>query len=102
MSEVWITVAALAVATATIKAAGPIALGGRELPPRAMTVIALLAPALLAALVVVETFSDGKSLVLDARAAGIAAAAAVLSWRPSLPLAVIAAAVVAAAVRLVT
>jgi hypothetical protein len=102
MSEVWITVAALAVATAAIKAAGPIALGGRELPPRAMTVIALLAPALLAALVVVETFSDGKSLVVDARAAGIAASAAVLSWRPSLPLAVIAAAAAAAAARLVT
>ena len=102
MTEVWITVAALAVATAAIKAAGPIALGGRELPPRAMTAIALLAPALLAALVVVETFSDGKALVVDARAAGVAASAGVLAWRPSLPLAVIAAAAVAALARLVT
>ena len=34
----------------------------------------LLPAALLSALVVVQTFSDGKALVLDARAAGLAAA----------------------------
>ena len=33
MSAVWITVAVLAVATALIKAAGPVLLGGRELSP---------------------------------------------------------------------
>ncbi len=92
MNGAWATIAALAVATAIIKASGPVMLGGRELPPRAMDAIALLAPALLAALVVVETFSDGRHLVVDARAAGVATAAAALAWRPSLPIAVVAAA----------
>ena len=57
MSAVWITVGGLAVATALIKAAGPVLLGGRELPPRAASFIALLPAALLAALVVAETFT---------------------------------------------
>ena len=48
--------ALLAVGTVVIKAAGPVLLGGRDLPPRLSGVVARLAPALLAALVVVETF----------------------------------------------
>ena len=32
MTEVWITIAALAVATALIKASGPVVFGGRSLP----------------------------------------------------------------------
>ena len=57
--------------------------------------------ALLAALVMVETFSDGKTLVLDARAGGMAAAAIALALRASLPVTVIVAAAVAAGLRLV-
>jgi hypothetical protein len=45
-----------------------------------LTIVELLASALLAALVVVETFGQGKSLVLDARVLG-AAFAAVAVWR---------------------
>jgi branched-subunit amino acid transport protein len=101
MSPVWATIAGLTVVTAAIKAAGPVALGGRELPEWVMDVIALLAPALLSALVMVETFSDGKALVLDARAGGIAAAAIALAFRASLPVAVIVSAAVAAGLRLV-
>ena len=101
MSQAWITIAGLTVVTVLIKAAGPVALGGRELPEWAMSIIALLAPALLAALIVVETFSHAKSLELDSRAAGVAAAALTL-WRgASLPVAVGTAAVVAAGLRLV-
>ncbi|MGH2994418.1 MAG: AzlD domain-containing protein, partial [Solirubrobacterales bacterium] len=55
MSEVWITVAVLAVTTSIIRASGPVLVGGRELHPRLFGVIALFAPALLAALVVTET-----------------------------------------------
>jgi branched-subunit amino acid transport protein len=102
MSAVWTTIAGLTVVTAAIKAAGPLALGGRDLPEWAMSIIALLAPALLAALVMVETFSNDRTLVLDARAGGVAAAAAALALRASLPVAVIVAAVVAAGLRLVT
>jgi hypothetical protein len=38
-------------------------------------VIALLAPALLAALVLIGTFTDEKDLTLDPRAAGLGCAA---------------------------
>ena len=54
-ATVWITVAGLAVATALIKAFGPVIFGGRKLHPRLARIIPLLAPALLAALVVTET-----------------------------------------------
>ena len=64
MTAVWVLIAALALATAALKLAGPLT----------------LASALLAALVVVETFGQGKSLVLDARVLG-AAFAAVAVWR---------------------
>ena len=57
MSEVWITIAALVLASAVIRASGPVLLGGRDLPDRFQAVIALIAPAVLAALVVVQTFS---------------------------------------------
>lgn len=79
MSEVWITIAALCVGTAAIKAAGPLTVGGRDLPPRVATVIAFMAPALLAALVVQETFAHDGKLVLDARAVGFAGALAALA-----------------------
>ncbi len=101
MTSVWVTIGALAVTTALIRASGPVALGGRELPPRVMDVIALVAAALLAALVVVETFAgEDGALELDARAIGVAAAAFVLLvLRASMLWAVGAAAVTAALVR---
>lgn len=80
MSEVWITIGVLALSTAAIRASGPLALGGRELPGRPRAVITLLAPALLAALVVVETLSapGGGALEPDERILGVAAAGGVL------------------------
>jgi hypothetical protein len=100
MTAVWVTVGVLAVATATIKAAGPVLLGGRELPRAAMGVITLLAPALLGALVVTQTFAgEGRELVVDARVAGVAAAAVALWLRASMLVAMIVAALVAAGVR---
>lgn len=80
MTSVWVVIAVLALATAALKLAGPLALGGRPLHPKALNVVELLASALLAALVVVETFGKGRSLVLDARVLG-AAFAAVAVWR---------------------
>lgn len=99
MTAIWVTIAALALATAALKLAGPLLLGGRPLPPRAMSVVELLASALLAALVVVETFGKGRSLTLDARALGLAFAAVVLARRGPVILAVLGSAAVAAAVR---
>ena len=99
MTEVWVTIAVLAVATAAIRASGPVLLGGRDLHPRLFGVVALLAPALLAALVVTETLGqpDG-GLEVDERAAGVAAAGAAVALGMSIvPVIAIAAAVTALA-----
>ena len=102
MTEVWVTIVALALATAALKLFGPLALGGRSLPARAFAVVELLASALLAALVVVETFGQGRSLTLDARALGVAFAAVAMRLRAPVTVAVLGAAVVAALARAVT
>jgi branched-subunit amino acid transport protein len=90
LAEEWALVAWLVATTVAIRAAGPVALGGRELPSRAMGVIALLAPALLAALVVTETFASEESeLTLDERALGVAGAGAVLALRAGILVAMV-------------
>jgi branched-subunit amino acid transport protein len=99
VSTAWTTIAALAAGTVAIKSMGPVALGGRTLPSRLNGVIMLLAPALLAALVAVETFGSGHRLVLDARAAGLLAAAAALAARRSVMFVVVVAAVATALTR---
>jgi branched-subunit amino acid transport protein len=103
VTEVWITIGALAVATALIRASGPVLLGGRELPAAARSVIGLLAPALLAALVIVETIGEpaGGELVIDERVLGVGAAGVVLVRGGSALPAVAAAAVVTALARAV-
>jgi uncharacterized membrane protein len=99
MTTLWVTIVAVALASAAIKAAGPVLVGGRELPPRAVAVIALLAPALLSALVITETFGEDGHLVLDERAVGVAVAAAALALRAPVLLAVALAALTTALVR---
>jgi hypothetical protein len=99
MTAVWVTIGALAMTTAGIKAAGPLAVGGRSLPGPVIKVISLLASALLAALVITQTFADGMSLVLDARAAGVAAAATAIAMRAPLVATIVVAALVTGVVR---
>jgi Branched-chain amino acid transport protein (AzlD) len=100
VTGIWVTIASLALGTAALKLAGPLALGGRPLPARALTVVELLASALLAALVVVETFGKGRSLVLDARVFGVAFAALALTRRAPMIVVVVGAAAVTAFARL--
>ena len=100
MSALWVAILTVTLASATIKAAGPVLVGGRELPPQASAVIALLAPALLAALVVTETFGENGHLVLDERALGVGVAAVALWLRAPVLLAVALAALVTALARL--
>jgi branched-subunit amino acid transport protein len=88
-----------ALVTAAIKAAGPIALGGRELPDRFTGVIALMAPALLAGLVVTAALADGDRLSIGPDTAGVTAGGLV-AWRTeSIIGCVIVAALVTALVR---
>ena len=74
MTTLWVAILGVALASAAIKAIGPVLVGGKDLPPGATAVIALLAPALLTALVVTETFGVDGHLVLDERAAGVGVA----------------------------
>ncbi len=78
--NLWLLVIGCAVVTAAIKAAGPIALGGRELPARFNAVIALMAAALLSALVVTSTLAEDDRWAIGADTAGVAVAGLLL-WR---------------------
>ena len=102
MTAVWVVIAALALATAALKLAGPLALGGRPLPAGALNVVELLASALLAALVVVETFGKGRTLVLDARVLGSAFAVIAVTRRAPMIVVVLGAAAVTAMARLLS
>jgi branched-subunit amino acid transport protein len=81
VTALWITIVAVALASAAIKAFGPIVVGGRELPASMAGVIALLVPSLLTALVVTQTFGGDGRLVLDEKAVGVAVAAVALALR---------------------
>ena len=99
MTRVWIAVVLVGPATVALKAAGPVLLGGRELPARVRVLVGLLAPALLAALVVTATLASDRHVVVDARLAGVAAAAVSLRLRAPILVAVFVAAAVTAAIR---
>ena len=99
MTAVWVTIAALTAINFAIRAVGPVVVGGRALPAWAGSLVVALPSALLTALVVTETFADGRHLVLDARAAGVAAAIVVLLARRGLLVALVAAAATTALVR---
>jgi branched-subunit amino acid transport protein len=92
----WAVVGLCAVVTAIIKGIGPLALGGRELPSWFGAVVVLLAPALLAALVVTQALADGDRVSIGADTAGVAAAGLVL-WRGGSILACVAVAAVVTA-----
>jgi branched-subunit amino acid transport protein len=95
---VWTVVAGAGLATLALKALGPLLLGGRALPPRVLSVIALLGPTLLAAVVATQVFGGERELVVDARVVGIAAAAAAIVARvPILVVVAVAAAATALA-----
>jgi branched-subunit amino acid transport protein len=102
VTAVWVTIAGLVVITAAIKAAGPVLVGGKQLPAGAYGVIGLLAPALLTALILTDTFTTGQDLTVDARAAGLAAAAIALALKRPMLVVVLVAAVAAAATRAIT
>ncbi|MFB7916081.1 AzlD domain-containing protein [Streptomyces sp. NPDC056061] len=97
--NVWIAIALTAVGCYLAKLVGllvPAAVLERPLTRR----LAVLLPvALLAALTAQQTFGDGQHLTLDARAAGLAAAALALVLRAPFLVVVGAAVVVTAVVR---
>jgi branched-subunit amino acid transport protein len=72
---IWIVIAALAVITVTVRAAGPALLGDRTFPPAATAVVDALAPALLTGLIVVDLLGthgdDADATVLPGLAAAV-------------------------------
>ena len=73
-------VLACAVITAGIKATGPVALGGRDLPLWFSGVVAMMAPALFAALVVTQALADGRHWAIGADTVGVALSG-IAAWR---------------------
>jgi branched-subunit amino acid transport protein len=100
MTSTWATVTLVGLATFAIKAAGPLLLGGRELPPRLRGMLDHLPPALLAALIVTQALGDERRLTLDPRLLGLAAAAVALAVRAPVLLVLVAATATTALARL--
>lgn len=80
MSDALVVLIVLATGTFALKAAAPLVIGARQLPGGLRFVIDLLPAALLAALAIVATVGDGKSLTIDARLVGLFVAGLAL-WR---------------------
>jgi hypothetical protein len=100
VTDVWITIGALAMITVAIKATGPLAIGGRTPGMRTFVVISLFAPALLAALIVYETLSAGhEGITVDARVPGVMAAVVALLAKAPMLVVILAAAATTALVR---
>ncbi len=95
----WTLVLLLAAIAYICKFVGLVVVGGRELPPVAERCLALIPATLVSALIVSSTFADGSSLILDARAIGVASAV-VAAWRRApLVIVIVLGAAVTAAVR---
>lgn len=97
--NIWIAIAATAVGCYAVKLIGLLIPAGVLERPLVQRLAALLPVALLAALTAQQTFADGRVLVVDAKAAGLAAAAVALILRAPFLLVVAAAVVVTAGVR---
>jgi len=96
----WLVIAVVGAVTIVFKAAGPVLLGRRELPSRVASVVEVLAPAMLAALVVTQTVGGDRELVFDERLAGVAAGAVAVWLRAPLIAVMVVAAATAALIRL--
>ncbi|MEU2624706.1 AzlD domain-containing protein [Streptomyces sp. NPDC007157] len=97
----WIAIAATVLGCYAVKLAGLLVPAGVLERPVVRRLAALLPVALLAALTAQQTFADGHTLVLDARAAGLGAAAVALVLRAPFLVVVGAAVLVTAGVRVI-
>ena len=97
--RVWIAVVTAAVIAYAVKFAGYTVPPGWLQHPRVARVTGTLPTALLASLVVLQTFSTGTHLIIDARAAGLLVALVALRLRAPFIIVVALAAGTAAALR---
>ena len=87
-------------ATVALKAAGPLLLGGHQLPAGVLGATRLLAPALLAALVITQAVAGPDGLTMDVRSLGLTAAVIALLLRAPMLVVIVAAAATTALTRL--
>jgi branched-subunit amino acid transport protein len=102
VNGIWLAIVVVGAATVLLKATGPVLLGGRDLPPRVNALVILLAPAVLAALVVTQVVGGDRELVFDARLVGLGAAVGAIGLRAPLIVVVVVAAAATAAARALT
>lgn len=76
----WGFVFALAAVAYGFKVLGLVIVGDRTLPPVLDRCLALIPAAMIAGIIVKDTFSVGHHLVLDARSVGVGAAT-IAAWR---------------------
>ncbi|MCX4236852.1 AzlD domain-containing protein [Streptomyces ortus] len=100
--NVWIAIGATAVGCYAVKLIGLLIPAGVLERPLVQRLAALVPVALLAALTAQQTFADGRLLVLDAKAAGLAAAGVALLLRAPFLVVVAVAVLVTAGVRAMT
>ena len=98
--SIWLTIVLVALVTFAIKGIGPALLGDRKLPAAFGRVVLLLAPALLAALVVTSAAADGTRWSIGADTGGVAVAGLLLLRGVTVLPAVLAAAAATALLRL--
>lgn len=100
--NIWIAIGVTAVGCYAVKLVGLLIPAGVLERPLVQRLAALLPVALLAALTAQQTFADGRVLVLDAKAAGLVAAAVALLLRAPFLLVVATAVLVTAGARAMT
>ncbi len=98
--SIWSAILLAAVICLALKAAGYLVPARVLEAPKPARISDLLTVALLAALVAVQSLGDGQAVVVDARVPAVLVAAGLLWMRQSFLVVVIAAAVVAALLRL--
>jgi branched-subunit amino acid transport protein len=96
----WVVIVVVGVVTMAFKASGPVLLGRRELPPRVTSVVEVLAPAMLAALVVTQAVGGDRAIVIDERLAGVVAGGVAIWLRAPIIVVMLVAGATAALIRL--
>jgi branched-subunit amino acid transport protein len=96
----WLAIGAVAALSFAFKALGPALFGGRTLPPRTRSVIALTAPALLAGFVVVDVLGPRWSTVDLTLIAGLLVVPVLARGKAPLPVTLAAAVAVTALLRM--
>lgn len=99
--RLWLSMLAVTIVSWAMKASGPLALGNRPLPQIAVHVTSLMAPVLLAGLIIVELGGSGWSEFNSTQLAGVGVAGLARLLKAPMLLAVVVGIAATALLRLV-